>query len=46
MSVVILEEKLIISMVIIKLKIHPFGLLILVKNNIYSKHENTEKIKF
>jgi hypothetical protein len=31
MSVEILEEKLIISMVIIKLKIHPFGPLILVE---------------
>jgi hypothetical protein len=32
MSVVILEEKLKISMVIIKLKMHPFGTFILMKN--------------
>jgi hypothetical protein len=31
MSVVILEENLKINMVVIKLKIHPFGPLILVK---------------
>jgi hypothetical protein len=34
------------SMLIIKLKIHPLGPLILVKNNIYSKYENSGKIKF
>jgi hypothetical protein len=41
-----LEDKLIISMVIIKLKIHPFGPLTLVQNNIYRKYENSEKNKF
>jgi hypothetical protein len=46
MSVVILDKKLIISIVIIKLKSHPFDPLILVKNNIYSKYKSSEKNKF
>jgi hypothetical protein len=43
MSVVILEEKLKISMVIIKLKMHPFGTFILVKKNIYMANRRTQK---
>jgi hypothetical protein len=31
-------------MLIIKLKIHPFDPLILVKNNIYSKYENSKNL--
>jgi hypothetical protein len=43
---IILDKKLIISIVIIKLKSHPFDPLIIGKNNIYSKYKNSEKNKF
>jgi hypothetical protein len=45
MSVGILEEKLKISMVILSSKMYPSGLLIL-PETLYSKYENSEKIKF
>jgi hypothetical protein len=43
MSVVILEEKLKISMVIIKLKMHPFGTFILVKKKYIWQTEELRK---